>query len=57
MKSPEILALATGVPNGRYEQAELFTYLQTLFKRTRHARFVFNQAAIEHRHMAIDQDF
>jgi predicted naringenin-chalcone synthase len=57
MMSPEILSLATGVPGKRYDQAELFAFLKTLFKRTRHARFIFNQAAIDHRHMAIDPAF
>ena len=54
---PMILSLATGVPGRRYPQAELFAFLQTLFKRTRHARFIFNQAGIDYRHMAIDADF
>ena len=57
MMPPAILSLATGVPGRRYDQAELFIFLKTLFKRTRHARFIFNQAGIDQRHMAVDPTF
>jgi predicted naringenin-chalcone synthase len=57
MITPAILALATGVPGQRFTQAEIFDYLAPLFERTRHARFVFNRAGVDYRHMAADREF
>jgi alkylresorcinol/alkylpyrone synthase len=57
MTFPAILSLATGVPGAGYAQAEIFDYLQPLFERTRHARFIFNRAGVERRFMAADRDF
>jgi len=54
---PAILALATGVPGQGYRQDEIFDYLQRLFQRTRHARFIFNRAGVERRFMAADREF
>jgi predicted naringenin-chalcone synthase len=57
MTLPGILSLATGVPGAGYDQAEIFDYLQPLFDRTRHARFIFNRAGIERRFMAANREF
>src|SRR5579859_7009007 len=57
MTFPAILSLATGVPGAGYAQAEIFDYLQHLFERTRHARFIFNRAGVERRFMAADREF
>jgi predicted naringenin-chalcone synthase len=57
MTSPTILSLATGVPGQGYAQAEIFDYLQPLFERTRHARFIFNRAGVNRRYMAADREF
>ena len=54
---PAILSLATGVPGTGYTQAEIFDYLQHLFQRTRHARFIFNRAGVDRRYMAADREF
>ena len=54
---PAILSLATGVPGQGYAQAEIFDYLQHLFQRTRHARFIFNRAGVDRRYMAADREF
>jgi predicted naringenin-chalcone synthase len=54
---PAILSLATGVPGQGYTQAEIFDYLQHLFQRTRHARFIFNRAGVDRRFMAADREF
>jgi predicted naringenin-chalcone synthase len=54
---PAILSLATGVPGQGYSQAEIFDYLQHLFERRRHARFIFNRAGVERRFMAADREF
>jgi predicted naringenin-chalcone synthase len=54
---PAILSLATGVPGQGYTQAEIFDYLQHLFQRTRHARFVFKRAGVNRRFMAADREF
>jgi len=56
-QQPAILSLATGVPGEGYTQAEIFDYLQHLFERTRHARFIFNRAGVERRFMAADREF
>jgi predicted naringenin-chalcone synthase len=57
MTPPTILSLATGVPGQGYGQAEIFDYLQPLFERTRHARFIFNRAGVDRRFMAADREF
>ena len=57
MTLPAILSLATGVPGQAYPQAEVFEYLQPLFQRTRHARFIFNRAGVDRRYMAADREF
>jgi alkylresorcinol/alkylpyrone synthase len=54
---PAILSLSTGVPGQGYTQAEIFDYLQHLFERTRHARFIFNRAGVDRRFMAADREF
>lgn len=54
---PTLISLATGVPEKRYSQKELFEYLQPLFRRGRHARAIFATSAIETRHMAIEPEF
>ncbi len=54
---PAILSLATGVPGDGYTQDEIFDYLQHLFERTRHARFIFKRAGVERRFMAADREF
>jgi predicted naringenin-chalcone synthase len=54
---PAILSLSTGVPGQGYTQAEIFDYLQPLFERTRHARFIFNRAGVDRRFMAADREF
>jgi predicted naringenin-chalcone synthase len=57
MPHPAILALATGVPPQRYQQTEVFDYLQGLFVRTRHARTIFNRSGVDWRHMVVDREF
>jgi len=57
MSTPSILALATGVPERRYNQSEIFEYLLPLFERTRHARAIFHRAGVAYRHMVVDRDF
>ena len=56
-RMPAILSLATGVPGAGYTQTEIFDYLQHLFQRTRHARFIFNRAGVDRRYMAADREF
>ena len=57
MTCPAIVSLATGVPGDGYAQAEIFDYLQPLFERGRHARFIFNRAGVDRRFMAADREF
>ena len=57
MTVPVILSLATGVPGSGYTQSEIFDYLQPLFPRARHARFIFSRAGVERRYMAADREF
>jgi len=57
MSIPAILSVATGVPQARYSQSEIFEYLQPLFERTRHARAIFTRAGVDHRHMVVDRAF
>src|SRR6266536_2770169 len=54
---PAILSLSTGVPGEGYAQIEIFDYLQHLFQRTRHARFIFSRAGVDRRYMAADREF
>jgi predicted naringenin-chalcone synthase len=55
--NPTIVSLATGVPEGRYRQEEIFEYMQLYFKRGRHARAIFTASGVDYRHTAIDLDF
>jgi alkylresorcinol/alkylpyrone synthase len=54
---PAIWAMATGLPGQRYSQAEVFDYLQGLFKRARPARAVFTHSDVDWRHMVADREF
>ena len=57
MSIPSILAIATGVPEFRYTQTEIFEYMKPLFERVRHARSIFKRAGVDFRHMVVNRDF
>ncbi len=55
--NPAIISLATGVPERRYSQEEIFEYIRLLFRRGRHARGIFAASGVDYRHMVVDLDF
>ena len=57
MNLPAITALATGVPETRYSQREIFDYMESVFERKNSARAIFERAGVDFRHMVVDEAF
>src|SRR5215813_2997252 len=62
MHQPAILSLATGVPQRRYSQSEIFDYFYTLHNGTANSHYrvfrrIFERTGVQYRHSVIDQTF